>query len=106
MTEHKIEDRHDTTYKEPDKPEFDGDNIQLNIEQQSYGEQLITDDSDNVINKPKAREILEETESMMRESFNEPDQSTNSRNDVLRRVKRQQTQSPRGMATKTRSYLK
>ena len=35
--------------KELDKPEFDGDNVQLNVDLQSYREQSITDDSDNVI---------------------------------------------------------
>ena len=43
ITERKIEDRHDKTYKEPDEPEFDVDNVQLNVGQQSYGEQSITD---------------------------------------------------------------
>ena len=32
---------------EPDEPEHDWENIQMNVEQQSYGEQSITDDSDN-----------------------------------------------------------
>ena len=34
ITERKIEDRHDKTYKEPDEPELDGDNVQLNVDQQ------------------------------------------------------------------------
>ena len=97
--------------KEPDEPyeqEYDDDNVKMNVHQQLYGEQSITDDSDNV-NKvydqeiTKAREILEQTDSMVKESSNEPDQSTTSRNDIPRRVTRQQTQSARGMATRTRS---
>ena len=107
IAERKIEDRHDKTCK-PDEPEFDGDNVQLNVDQQSYGEQSITDDSDNVTKNcdeeiTKAREILEQTESMMTEDSNESDQSTTSRNDISRRITRQQTQSARGMPTKTRS---
>ena len=94
--------------KEPDEPEYDGYNVQMNIDQQSYGEQSITDDSDNV-NKDcdqeitRAREILEQTDSMMKESFNEPDQSTNSQNEISRRVTRQITQNTRDMAIRTRS---
>ena len=108
ITERKIKDRHEKTYKKPDEPGFDSDKIQLNIDQRSYGEQSITNDSDNV-NKDwdqeitMASEFLEQTGSMMKESSNEPDQSTTSRNDIPRRVKRQQTQSTRGMATGTRS---
>ena len=48
ITERKIEDRHDRTDKEPDEPEFNGDTVQLNVDQQSYGEQSITDDNENV----------------------------------------------------------
>ena len=48
ITEHKIEDRYVKTDKDPDEHDFDGSNVQLNVEQQSYGEQSITDDSDNV----------------------------------------------------------
>ena len=32
----------------PDEPEVNGDNVQLNVYQKSYGEQSIDDDSDNV----------------------------------------------------------
>ena len=111
ITERKIEDRHEKMNKEPDEPdepEYDGDNVQMNVDQQSYGEQSITDDSDNV-NKDcdqeitKAREILEQTDGMMKESSDEPDQITTSQNVISRRVTRQHTQSARGMATRTRS---
>ena len=37
-----------TIQTDPDEPEFDGDYIQLNVDQQSYGEQPITNVSDNV----------------------------------------------------------
>ena len=40
---------------------------------------------------------------MMKESYNEPDQSTASQNVIPQRVARQQTQSARGLATRTRS---
>ena len=32
VTERKIEDRHDNTDKDPDELEFDGDNVQLNVD--------------------------------------------------------------------------
>ena len=48
ITERKIENRQDKTDKDPNEPEFDGVNAQLNVDQQSYGEQSITDDSDDV----------------------------------------------------------
>ena len=48
ITERKIEDRHDKTTKKPDEPELDGDNVQLNVDQQSYGEQSITNETENV----------------------------------------------------------
>ena len=90
IRECKIEDRQEKMNKEPDEPdepEYDGDNVQMNVEQQSYGEQSITDDRDNV-NKDcdqeitKAREILEQKDGMMKGSSNEPDQSTTSQNDI------------------------
>ena len=64
--------------------------MQLSVEQ-SYREQSITDDSDNVINNngqeiAKEQQILEQTESMPKENSNESDQSTTDRNDVRRRV--------------------
>ena len=37
IAERKIEDRHNVIYKEPDEPEFEDDNVQLNADQQSYG---------------------------------------------------------------------
>ena len=60
-------------YKDPDAPEYDSDNVQLFVDKQSYGEQWITDDSNNVnkncyLEITRAREILEETESMVKES--------------------------------------
>ena len=84
ITEHKIEDLHDKTDKDLDEPEFDSDSVQLNADQQSYGEQSITDVSDNVNTESKQ-------------------QSTISPNDTPRRVTLKQTQSARGMATRTRS---
>ena len=47
ITERKIEDQHDKSYKEPDYPDLDGDNVQLNIDQQSYGEQTITNNNED-----------------------------------------------------------
>ena len=35
ITDRKIEDRHIKTDNDPDEPEFDGDNVQLNVEKQS-----------------------------------------------------------------------
>ena len=60
----------------PDEPETDSGNVQLNIEQQSYGEQSITEGSDNLMKNRdqeiiKGRETLEQTESMMEESSKE-----------------------------------
>ena len=40
IIEREIENRHDKTYQEPDELEFDGDSVQLNIDQQSHEEQL------------------------------------------------------------------
>ena len=59
----KIEDLHAKTDKDPDESEFYCDSVQLNVDQKSYGEQSITDDSDNVTYNcdqeiTKAREIL------------------------------------------------
>ena len=44
ITERKVEDRHLKTDNDPDDPESDADNVQLKVDQQSYGEQSITDD--------------------------------------------------------------
>ena len=79
ITERKIEDQHAKTDNDPDEPEFDDDNVQLNVNQHSYGERSITDDSDNVTNNfdqeiTKPRKILEQTESMMREFSKESEQ--------------------------------
>ena len=51
ITECKIKDRHAKMNKEPDEPdesEYDVDKIQMNVDQQSHGEQSVTDDTDNV----------------------------------------------------------
>ena len=86
ITERMIEDRHEKMNKEPDEPdepEYDGDNVKMNVDQQSYGEQSITDDSESV-NKDcyqsikMAGEILGKTDNMMRESSIGPDQRTTS----------------------------
>ena len=44
IAQRKIEDWHDKMYRETDESEIDGDNVQLNVDEQSYEEQLITDD--------------------------------------------------------------
>ena len=51
MTERKIKDRHGQTEKDPDEPEYEDSNVQLNVDQQLYGEKSITDDSDNLTKK-------------------------------------------------------
>ena len=48
MTERKIEGCLLRTDEDPDEPEYNVDNVRLNVDQQSYREQLITDDSKNV----------------------------------------------------------
>ena len=51
ITKRKIEDRHEKMYKEPDEPEepeYDGDNVQMNADHHTYGEQSIIDNSENV----------------------------------------------------------
>ena len=48
ITERKIEDWHVKTKNDPYEPQFDGGNVQLNVEQQSYEEQSIIDDNDSV----------------------------------------------------------
>ena len=48
IKERKIEDTHNKTNYDLDEPELDEDNIQLNVDQQLYGEQSIADNSDNV----------------------------------------------------------
>ena len=83
----------------------------MNGHQQSYGEQSITYDSDNVNNDydqeiTKAREILDQIDIMIKKSYNEPDQSITSQNDIPRRVPRQQTKSARGMPQKREANLK
>ena len=74
MTERKIEDQHEKTYKEPDWAELDRDNVRLNVDQQSYGELSVTDDRDNMIKHfgqeiTKAQETLEQTENMMKKGL-------------------------------------
>ena len=63
-TERNIEYQHVRTDNDPDEPEFDGGNVQLNVDQQSYEEQSFTDNSVNVTKNcdqeiTKARKILE-----------------------------------------------
>ena len=43
------------TGNEPDEPEFDGDNLQLNVTLLSYGEK-ITHDSENMTKKSQRHE--------------------------------------------------
>ena len=43
-----IKDRNVKTDNDPDQPEFDGENLQINVYQKPYGEQSVTDDSDSV----------------------------------------------------------
>ena len=92
-----IEERHKKMNNEPDEPgdpEYDGDHEQMNVDQQSYGEQSITDASYNV-NKDcdqeitKTREILKQTDNTMKESSIELDHSIARQNDIPRRVARQ-----------------
>ena len=61
ITQRKVEDCHERTEKDPCEPEFDDDNVQLNVDQQLYGEQSITDDSDN-ITKTRDKEITKACE--------------------------------------------
>ena len=92
---------------ESNVPEYDGDSVQMNVDSQLYTEKSITEDSENVTRietkNHKEREILEQTDSLMKNSSNEPDQRTNSQNDISRRVMRQQTQGARSVATRTRN---
>ena len=96
ITERKVEERHEKMYNDPNEPEeseYEGYYEQMNVDQQSYGEKSITDDSDNVNNDcdqeiTNAREILEQTDSMMKVSYNERDRSTSSQNIIPRRETR------------------
>ena len=72
-TKCKIEDRHEKMDKDPDETVYDGYDVEVNIEEPSYGEQSITDDRNNVMRThhqefTKLREILEQTESMMKKA--------------------------------------
>ena len=103
------QDEHDKIDKDVDESEFGGDSLQLNVGQQSFGEQSITDDSHNVTNNcdqevSKAREILEETENMMKENSKKSDQSTTSLNETPRQVGHQQKKSALCMAERTKSH--
>ena len=98
------------TDNNPDKPELDGESVQLNVDQQSCGKQSIIGYSDNVTKNydeeitKNTREILEQTESIMKESSKESKQeSITSRNDTPRWVDRQQMSSARGDTTITRN---
>ena len=48
ITELKVENHHEKTYKDLDEPETDDDYVQLNADQESYWEQPILDNNDNV----------------------------------------------------------
>ena len=48
ITEIKIEDRFEQSDKDSGEPELYCDNVQLNIDRQSYEEKSITDEGDNV----------------------------------------------------------
>ena len=48
ITERKIEDWHVKTDKDPDESQLDGEDVQLNIDQKSYREQSISDNSGKV----------------------------------------------------------
>ena len=95
--------------KKSDESEFDSDTVQLNVDPQSYGEQSITGERDNVTKNcdqeiSKELEILEQTKIMMKENSKKSEQqSTTSLNDNLRRVTRQQTKNTQGIATRTRN---
>ena len=72
-------ERNIKTGNDTDETEFDGDNVQLNVDQQSYRKQSITYDSGNVTKNcdqdiTKARKILELTENMMKVSSKESEQ--------------------------------
>ena len=47
ITERYIKYRQGKTGRDPDVLEFDGDNVQLNVDLNSYGEQLNTEESNN-----------------------------------------------------------
>ena len=69
ITKHKIEGQHVWTDNEPDEPEFDCDDVQLDVDQQWYGEHSIIDDSSNMA-KICDREIknVGKTENMIKEN--------------------------------------
>ena len=87
--------------------------MQLNVDQQSYGEQSITDARDNVTKNceqytTKTQKIIERTKSMMKESSEEfkKKQNTTCRNDTLRRLACQDSQNARGMARGLKANVK
>ena len=76
--------------KDLDESEYDSDSLQLNVDQQSYGEQSITDDSDNVSKTrdqeiTKAPEIMGQTERMMRASSKESEKQSSTSYDYTSR---------------------
>ena len=78
IAERRIQDGHENVDKDQDETEFDGDNVQSNVDQKSCEEQSITDDSDSATKIrdqeiTKTREIHERTESMMKESCTKSD---------------------------------
>ena len=74
--------------KDSNGPEYDGDNVQLNVDQQLHGKKSITYDSNNMTTTRgqeiiKAQKIVERTESMMRRCSTESDwKSTTGGNDI------------------------
>ena len=86
----KIEEWYVRTDNDTNKPELDGDNEQLNVDQQSYGEQLITDGRNNVTKNcdqeiTKAREMLENNENVIKKSSKNLDNKRKaSRNSTFR----------------------
>ena len=66
-----IEDRYNEAHIEDEEPIHWGENVQSNIDSQSYGEHSVTNDSDNVRKEyddeiNKARSILQQTDEIMR----------------------------------------
>ena len=73
IAERKIEDRYERINKNPYELELDDDNVQLNVDQQSYGGKSNTDYSDKVTKTrrreiTKAYEILEQALRMIKEN--------------------------------------
>ena len=86
-----------------------GNNVQLNVDQQSYGENPITDDINNVTKNcdqdiTKTRNILEQTENMMKDNCKKSERQITIRcNDASQFIPSQLMRSPPGMSTKSRN---